>query len=897
MPQLSKENIDYIIKDLHRRGLLLDDLKEELIDHICSAVEDNMSSSGRKFIDSYHVVIATFGGTEGLQEIQHQTIQSENSKLIDMLQNYFTIAFRNLKKQKFYTLINIAGLAIGVASCVIILLYITNELSYDKSYTDHDRIYRVDAEMKFGDNHLLMATTPTPMAETLRKDFPEVEVAARFWNNTSMIFRRTEESFKENYTVYADSSVFRIFDIPFIEGDPLTALKEPNTMAISKKAADKYFPGEQALGQTLISNNGQVWKITGVYENIKSNNHFYFDFILALVSVDYHRDTGWLGNNFTTYIKLAKDAKAEDLAAKFPKMVLTYAGPQLKSALGADFSFEKFESQGNKLVFTLRPVTDIHLHSDHMSEMGANSSITYVYLFGTIVAFILLIACINFMNLSTARSSNRAKEVGIRKVMGSLRSHLVRQFLIESVLLSVGSFLLAIVIAWMVMPMFNELALKQLSLPFSSTVFWLLLIGGSLITGVLAGLYPSFFLSAFRPVNVLKGNVSMGTKSGIIRGALVVFQFWISIVLVVGTIAVNRQLDYIQTKKIGFNKDQVLVVHDAYALNDQLHSFKDEVVSDNRIKSGSISSFLPVKGFHRSDNVYWPEGKSPTEENMISLQNWGVGHDYVKTLGMKIVQGRDFSKDFLSDSSGVILNETAVRMFGYTTENAVGKRITTFGENAADAKSYLVSTIVGVVEDFHFESLRQNIGPLGLFLKNTSNMIAFRFEAKEAQDVIKSVEKTWKKFGPGLPFEYSFLDEEFGRMYSAEQRLGYIFFIFAGLAIIIACLGLFALTAFTAEQRTKEIGIRKVLGASVSGIVVLLSKEFGKLILIAFALAAPAAWYGIDWWLESYTYKTEIGVAVYIIAGVTAFGIAWLTMSYQSIRAALANPVKSLRSQ
>jgi len=875
--------------------MLLDDLKEEVIDHVCTAVEKEMSY-GARFMDAYKKVITAFGGSEGLQETQDKTIQSRNKNLAAMLQNYFTIAFRNLKKQRFYTLINVTGLAVGVASCLIIVLFVINELSYDKQYSDYDRLYRVHSEIIFGDNHLVMAVTPAPMAETLKKDYPEVEVTARFFDNGTSIFKHGNESFKESKTVFADSTIFEIFDLPFIAGDPRKALSEPNTMVISRKAAEKYFLKESPIGQTLVGTNGKSWKIVGVFENIPSNSHFYFDFILSLITIDDNRNNNWLSNNFNTYIKLAEGTKPEDLEAKFPKMVDTYAGPQLRQGLGADFSLEKFRADGNKLEYTLMPVTDIHLRSDRVGELGANSDITYVYLFGTIAIFILVIACINFMNLSTARSSNRAKEVGIRKVMGSFRSHLIRQFLTESVLLSMVSFAAAIALAWVAVPLFNTLAQKHLSLPFGSMTFWGLLIAGALVTGLLAGLYPSFFLSAFRPVNVLKGNVALGTKSGVIRGALVVFQFWISIVLVVGTIAVNRQLSYIQTKKIGFNKDQVIVIQDAYALKDQLQSFKEEVEKDNHVISGTISGFLPVSGTDRSDNTYWPAGKSPTDETMVSIQTWRVDYDYVKTLGMKIKEGRDFSKDFLSDSSGVIINEAAVRMFGYT-DDPIGKKIASFGGDSPDVNNFRFVTIIGVVEDFHYESLRQNIGPVAMFLEPSTGRVSFRFEAKNTQEVIQAVETQWKKFGPGLPFDYTFLDESFGNMYSAEQRLGDIFTVFAVLAIIIACLGLFALTAFTAEQRTKEIGIRKVLGASVSGIVVLLSKEFGKLILIAFILAAPIAWFGIDKWLESYTYKTEIGVWVYLLAGIAAFLIAWLTMSFQSIRAALANPIKSLRSE
>jgi putative ABC transport system permease protein len=476
----------------------------------------------------------------------------------------------------------------------------------------------------------------------------------------------------------------------------------------------------------------------------------------------------------------------------------------------------------------------------------------------------------------------------------------VRQFLTESVLLSVVSFVLAIAIAWAAIPAFNNLARKALEIPFGDGSFWLIVAGAALGIGLLAGIYPSLFLSAFKPVNVLKGNLSLGMKSGLVRSTLVVFQFWISITLIVGTIAVNRQLNYIQNKNIGFDKDQVLVVKDAYGLGDQLPSFKEEVLKDSRVLSGTMSSYLPVAGTSRGDNAYWPEGKQPTNENLVSLQCWSVDHDYVKTLGMKITDGRDFSHEFLSDSNAVILNQAAADMFGYT-DNPIGRNITTFGgANTAagfDAKTFVSLKVVGIVEDFHFESLKEHITPLALFLAPSRGLVSFRFEAKNTTDVIQSIEQTWKKISPGMPFSYSFLDEDFGRMYAAEQQLGQIFTVFAGLAIVIACLGLFALTAFTAEQRTKEIGIRKVLGASVSSVVILLSKEFGRLIIIAFVLSAPVAWYGIDTWLQGYEYRTTIGVMVYLFAGMAAFTVAWLTMSFQSIRAALSNPVKSLRSE
>ncbi len=898
--KLTEGNINFIIKDLNHRGIVAEGIQEELIDHVCTAVENKMEQ-GTRFADAYSEVLQSFGHEQGLQQTQNEVVRAENNYTSIMLKNYFTIAIRNLRKHSFYTLINILGLAVGIASCLIIVAYITNEISFDKHHADADRIFRVDSEIKFGPNHMLLAVTPAPLAEAFRTDYEEVEAVGRFWNDGSMLIKRTDQNIKETRAVYADSSLFRVFTIPFIQGNPAQALRDPYTMVISKTAAEKYFPNENPLGQTLIVENKDAFKITGVYEDMPVTSHFRFDMMLALISNPYHKDPNWLSNNFATYVKLRPNASAENLQAKFPQMVDKYAGPQAQQALGSDFTMEKFRASGNKVEFTLRPLTDIHLHSDMIAELGTNSDITYVYLFGAIAMFILIIACINFMNLSTARSANRAKEVGVRKVMGSLRTHLIRQFLTESILLSIFSFILALGIAWLALPSFNDLAGKELFLPFSEADFWGKLAIAAVAVGVLAGIYPSFFLSAFNPANVLKGNLSRGMKSGLVRSSLVVFQFAVSIVLIIGTIAVNQQLNFIQQKKIGFNKDQVVIIKDAYGMGDQLQSFKEEALRDSRILSGTISGFLPVSGTNRSDNTFWPEGVQPTQENLVGIQCWRVDYDYVKTLGMNIVDGRDFSPDFPSDSGAVILNRAALQLFGMT-ENPVGKQINTWGGNrdnsgAPDAVNTEKYVIVGVLEDFHYESLRQSIGPLALFLSPSRGLISFRFEAKNTQEVIQGLQAKWERIAPGMPFSYSFLDEDFDRMYSAEQRLGKIFTVFAGLAIIIACLGLFALTAFTAEQRTKEIGIRKVMGASVTSIVFLLSKEFGKLIIIAFVLAVPLAWYGISTWLDSYTYRTEVGILIYVLAGVVSFFIAWLTMGYQSFRAANADPVKSLRSE
>ena len=817
-----------------------------------------------------------------------------------MLKNYFTVAIRNLRKHSFYSFINVAGLSIGVAVCLIILLFVFNEVSYDKHYANADRIYRLQSEIQFGGNHYTMTYGPAPMAAKLVADYPEVEAAIRFRERGSYLVKRTTENIKEEKVIWTDKDFFKIFSVPVIAGNPETALAEPNSIAISESIAQKFFPNENALGQMLILDNKMNTKITAIYQNMPANSHFHFDILIAMEGLEEAKTPIWFSNNFQTYMLLREGSSALDLEKKFPDLVLKNVMPQAIQMLGNDFSPEKFKQAGNKIEYTLQPLTDIHMKSSLMGEFEPNFDIKYIYLFAAIAVFILLLACINFMNLSTARSANRSKEVGIRKVMGSFRSHLIGQFLAESTLLSIFSFVLAVGLAYALLPLFNQLSGRELFIPFKEVNMYGFLVLAALLVGLMAGIYPAFFLSAFKPVSVLKGNVALGMKSGFIRSSLVVFQFTVSILLVIGTIAVFKQLNYIQNKKLGFNKDQVIMIDDSYALGDKRQIFKDEIKRNNKILNATISGYLPVDGTWRSDTPWWAEGKEAVQENMVSLQNWGVDHDYIKTLGMTMKDGRDFSLDFPSDSSAVILNETAAKAFNFSG-SIIGSKIQTFGdgENDAPDKNNLRSlTVVGVVENFHFESLKQNVSPVMIFLSDKPNgIISFRFQSQNSQEIISMIEAKWKEMAPGQPFTYYFLDQRFGNMYAAETRLAKIFGIFSGLAVLIACLGLFALTAFTAEQRTKEIGIRKVLGASVTGIVIMLSKDFGKLVLIAFVLVVPVALYGITWWLKDYTYKTEIGVDLFAFAGLAAFLIAWLTMSFQSFKAASSDPVKSLRSE
>jgi len=826
-----------------------------------------------------------------------------------MFKSNLLIAFRNLQKHTFYSAINIAGLAIGVSACFLITLFIIDELSYDQYNVKADRIYRINNEIRFGGNHMQLATSSAPTGQTLLQDYPEVEATVRFRSYGSYLVKaeNSTENIKEKNVIWTDSTFFKIFSVKVLEGNPNTALKEPASIAISKRTAEKHFPSESALGKTMILDNKYNAKVTAVFDDIPATSHFHFDILIAMVGdwpvAKEAQSTAYLSNNFNTYLLLKEGADAKAFENKLPEFLKKYIAPQIAQALGPEFTMEKFREAGNMYEISLMSLLDIHLHSDAKAELEANGSITYVYLLATVALFILGIACINFMNLSTARSSNRAKEVGVRKVMGSVRSYLIRQFLLESTLITLFAFILAIMLVSLSLPLFNNLALKQLQIPFNNPLFYFVMLGAALLVGIVAGIYPSFFLSAFKPADVLKGKVSNGMKSGLIRSGLVVFQFVISIFLIVGAIAVNKQLQYIQTKNLGFNKDQVITIQDAYALRpNKVESFKQEVLKNSNIQSGTISGYLPVESGNssRSDNPYWREGNDPSPENMVSMQNWYVDHDYVKTFGMNIMEGRDFSIDFPSDSSAVILNEAAAYLFGFDAD-PVGSRISTLDgslpDGSPDPSKTKSWTVVGIVENFHFSTMREGITPLGLFVGKNDGSVSFRFNAKDTQDVIQSIENTWKSLAPGQPFQYSFLDDDFGSMYAAEQRLGEIFAFFAGLAIVIACLGLFALTAFTAEQRAKEIGIRKVLGASVSGIVLLLSKEFGKLIIIAFIIAIPFAWYSVDWWLNGFVYKAQVGVMVYVIAGVVSFLIAWLTMGYQSIKAASSNPIDALKSE
>jgi putative ABC transport system permease protein len=816
-----------------------------------------------------------------------------------MIRNYFIVAIRNLLKYRFYSLINIFGLTVGIASVMVILLFVNFELSYDTYNKNADRIYRVDWELYLNGNHTHKAAVTPPMAEVLVKDFPEVEAATRFRNMGAFLFKRDVENTVEWRVIYTDNDLFNIFTIPFVAGDPATSLKDPYSMVISEKCAAQFFPDEDALGKTLVKDNKDLYKITGIFKDLPENSHFHYRMFLSMEGLEESKNNNWIGGPYNTYVLLRKGADPEALEAKLPGMVEKYLVPNAASVLGKTF-MEDFETGGGRLTLHLRPLLDIHLHSNLQNELQGNSDIAYVYLLAVIALFILAIACINFMNLATARSATRAREVGIRKVMGSERRWLILQFLAESVILSLLSFLLAIALTEFMLSKFNDFTALSISIPWNSPLFYLLLASGALVVGIFAGIYPALVLSGFKPAKVLRGKLSAGQHSMLFRSALVIFQFFISIFLIIVTLAIYKQLSFIQEKKLGFNKENVIIMREVYNMNDQLPVIRDEILKQNDILNGTISAYFPGPGSARKTPLIWKYGSEPTPENSVNAETWMVDHDYVPTLGMEIVEGRNFSRDFPSDSTGIILNETAVRNFDFK-DDPIGQKISLHIDNPDGSQELTrleTRTIIGIIKDFNFESMHENIGPLALlFAADSRNFMAFRFRAGKTDQVVETLRSTWKTMAPGEPFNYSFLDQDFARTYATEQKLGSLFTVFSGLAIIIACLGLFALTAFTTEQRTKEIGIRKVMGASIKNILLLLSKDFSRLILISFILAIPLAWYGIHWYFQQYAYKTSIGPLVYLGAGLLAFLLAGLTMFYQSVKAASANPVNSLRSE
>jgi len=811
----------------------------------------------------------------------------EVSKTNIMFKNHLKIAWRSITKDKFFTFIKVGGFAIGIAACLLIALFIRDELSYDRHYKNTDRIYRVVLQGMMDGELRKSVHFQLPFADALASDFPEILKAGKV--NTSELFGagkrgmrladETQNNFEEGF-VFANQQLFEILEIPLEQGNAKNALIQPQSLVISQNKATKYFPNGNAVGQTIVfdNNSSKPYTITGVMKDFPKNSHLNFDFIMPIEDTN----MSWTNQNYFTYVLVDENANIQELEKKMFSIMETYVIPaQLKR--GRD---ENFIEVLKTIEYKLQPVSDIHLKSDlKMGDGLKHGDIRFVWLFAAIAGFILLLACINFINLSTAKSANRAKEVGLRKTIGAFKSNLIAQFITESVLFSIFSFILGTILAWLLLPTFNAIAAKAILMPWTSWWFLPIILVSALCIGILAGLYPAFYLSSFRPINVLKGSLSTGSKSGRLRSGLVVFQFTTSVILIIGTLIIYKQMNYILKKELGYDKEQVVIIEGAHILGEKAQNFKDQLLQLPKVQQVTKGDYLPIEGTKRNGNTFKKVGEG-NEERGIPGQIWRVDYDYIKTLGIHLTKGRDFSKSFASDSiSSIIINEKMASRLAFS--NPLGKQIDN-GQNW---------TIVGVIEDFHFKSLKEDITPLALVIGNDIGAISVKLNPENIKETIASIATIWDHNVPNQTFSYTFLDQKFTHMHDGVQRMGKIFSSFALFAILVACLGLFALSAFMVEQRKKEISIRLVLGAPFKSIYKLLTLDFLKLILISIIIAVPIGWYIMSRWLEDFAYRIDIGFEIFLLASVIALLIAVVTISYQSIGAALLKPLKSLRTE
>ncbi len=798
-----------------------------------------------------------------------------------MLRNYFKIGFRNILKHKFYSSINIVGLTIGITASLFISLYLLDELNYDQFHTKIDQMYRVGLHGKLGGQDLMVTSTCPPLAHTMVDEIPEVEDATRIMTRNDLVIKYEDMMFTEDDIFFADSNFFSFFTFELLQGDPKTALVEPNSMVMTETVAKKYFGNEEVLGKLVTVGTDETYKITGVVADPPSNSHLKFRFVFSFSSVDQSRSEVWLNNFLNTYFTLREGSDISNVQPKLDEMVGRYVGPEIQQFMG--ISIEEFLAQDGAYGYLIDPVKEIHLYSRLQGELEPSGDIAYIYIFAAIGLFIIIIAAINFMNLSTARSAGRAREVGLRKTFGSFRSQLINQFLVESLIYSMLAALLAIVFTLILLPQFNLVSGKVLFI--SSLYSPTMIIGFVLIialVGLLAGSYPAFYLTHFKVTEVLKGKVATGMKGGKVRGALVVLQFAISIFLIICTVIVYQQLQFTQNKNLGFDKDKVLVIYNTFQLDKNRLPFKNALLDEHSIANASYSNNV-IPGVNNT-TIFRKDGAD--EDHIIG--QYYADYEHVETMGFVLAQGRSFSRDFPSDSSSVMVNEATVDEMGW--ENPLEEYLISFNSGFRERLK-----VIGVIQDFNFLSLKEKITPLTIRLSEQNNLMTVRLNTNDFNIAVSLIESKWKEFAPNQPFEFAFLDQNFDELYRSESRLSSLFTIFTVIAIAISALGLFGLAAFTAEQRTKEIGIRKAMGASNFKIVLLLSKEFAKYVIIAFGLSVIPSYYFISDWLQGFVYRVDISIGVFILSGFMALVIALLTVSYQSIKASSVSPTESLR--
>jgi len=810
-----------------------------------------------------------------------------------MFRNYFKIAWRSLKKQPFFTLINTLGLAIGMAGSLLIALYIYQEMHYNDMFADANRIYRIDMDIKFGGAEIKSGETSPPMAQTLKKDFPEVENTVRFRTLGSNLFRNIDKTtnLKELSTTYVDSSFFEMFGLELINGNRESALKDPNTLVMTRTAAENHFGSVDVVGKRLLLNNEDTYIVTGVMEDLPENSFLKdYSMFMAMAGNVASRENIWGSHNYYTYIKLSPETNLDNFQLQLDGLLDKYVLPWAQKTFPG-MTKESFAASGNYIRYHTIALTDIHLYSENQLEMGEKGAIQNIYILSFIGFFLIFLACVNFMNLSTAHSLKRSKEVGIRKTLGSNRVQLIVQFLTESGIVVFSSLILAIIIAFIALPFFNDIAGRNISIPFTEPLFYVTLLSITFLLALFSGSYPAFVISRFIPVDTLKGYSVKNNNKWNIRSMLVVFQFGVAVFLIVGTLVVFQQLEFIQNKDLGFEKEQVLVINDAYAAEQNLNALKQDIINLSSVKSVTVSSFMPTPSARSNSSLF--RENAMDQQYAIQMQTWNVDENYLKTLNLELIAGRNFNAQTAADSTAIIINESTLATLGLNAEEALGVRVT----EEVERENPEFYHIIGVIKDFHYESLREDIGALGLFLDKSSGSMAIKLKTNDLTSVLTNIENLWTERAPGQPFNYRFMDDAFEASYKEERRLSRIFIVFTGLSIFIACLGLFALAAFNAQNKTKEIGVRKVLGASVSQITIDLTTDFLKLVAIAILIAIPFGWYFMDMWLQDFSYRIQIGWEILSFSALLVITVAIITVSYQSVKAAIANPVKSLRTE
>ena len=802
-----------------------------------------------------------------------------------MIKSYIKIAVRNLKRNITISLINICGLALGIATCLLISLYITDELSYARFNNHADRIVRVVFKGKVKGGDLKEAHVMPPVASTMKAELSsDIEETARLRIGGAPLFMVGDQVFHDEHLAYVDAAFFRIFTLPLLKGDHLTALTQPNTAIISETMARKYFNTIDVIGKELpIKENESILKITGVMQDIPKNSHFNFDIFTSIEALEDAKSTSWMTSEYYTYALLKKDAAIRQVETKLATLFDKHVGPQFMAGFG--MSYEEYKKTGNKIGLYLQPLTDIHLHSDFVYDLSPSGNIKYLYIFGVIGLFMLLIATINFMNLSTANGSRRFKEVGVRKVLGAGKQKLLIQFFTEGILITYIALLLAVCIVVVALPLFNHFSGKSLGItqlsPFTTIPF---LIGFGLLIGLFSSSYPALYLSSYNPLSILRNRLNLSEKGLSLRSGLVVFQFMISVGLIFCTVVVSRQLDYMRHIKLGYDKENVIIVQ-SWPLGANEKAFAERLAQDSRIMHISHSSYLPAGDSYNNNFFIYPK-ENPNQ--WVKTLRYDVDEQYIPAMGMKIKEGRNFSKAYGNDSLSVVINETAAKNLGWT-DNIIGRTLTN--------KDNKVLQVIGVVEDFHFKPLHETIAPLVMVLSDQAGNLIIKTKATNMEKLLATVKKHYQAFPSDLPFDYSFLDERYNQTYQSELKTGQLLTIFAALTIFVACLGLLGLAIFTTNQRKKEIGIRKVIGASVPDIARMLSFEFIRLVVISIIIASPIAWWMMNLWLQDFAYRIDIKWWMFAIAGILAIVIALLTVSSQAIRAALVNPVHSLKDE